>query len=65
METDKIHILHYFDRSLASVDHKWSHKSHSIYEETALLKMSFTLIKIKEAGHKWNRIILTSPWPLF
>ena len=72
METEKIYILNTFDRSSASIEQKWSHMSllhmkiNGIIEKRCwtffFIEKGFCLIKMIEAGHKWDRVILTSPW---
>ena len=51
-----------FDRSSASVEHKWSHMSLLHTKINGIIEKGFSLIKMIEAGYKWNGVILTSPW---
>ena len=72
METETIYILNTIDRSSVSVEQKWSHMSllhmkiNGTIEKGAghffFIEQGFCLIKMIEAGHKWDRVILTSPW---
>ena len=51
-----------FDRSSASVEHNWSHMSLLHMKINGIIEKGFCLIKMIEAGYKWKRVILTSPW---
>ena len=57
-----IYIMNTFDRSSASVEHNWSHMSLLHMKINGIIEKGFCLIKMIEAGYKWNRVILTSPW---
>ena len=56
------HYIYIMNRSSASVEHKWSHMSLLHMKINGIIEKGFCLIKMIEAGYKWNRVILTSPW---